>query len=133
LLHGYQSRRRESYFWEAWLEKRWPDIFGDHIPAVSVLETATGRELFRVLRHGWQARLLSDDGSTLVTVDALSDEARDGFATRIWDVSPTRAYLWAVGAAAGTGIVLLGLNRARRKWKERQACPRQAPLPPTPA
>jgi WD40 repeat protein len=129
LLHGHQWRQREPYFWEAWLEKRWPDVFGHSIPAVSVMETATGRELFRVLRHGWQSRMLSDDGSTLVTVDALSDEGRDGFATRIWDVSPTRAYLWAIGVAAGTGIALLFLRRVRRKLKARAASTKQAPSP----
>ena len=120
LVIGRQRRDREPYFWEAWLEKRWPDIFGDHIPAVSVMETATGRELFRVLRHGWQSRLLSDDGSTLVTVDSLSDEEKAGFATCVWDVSPTRAYLWAIGVAAGTGMALFALNRHRRKLKARR-------------
>ena len=71
-----------------------------------MLETATGRELFRLLRHGWQARLLSDDASTLLTVDAADGDAENRFIVRIWEVRPTRAYLWAMGAALATGMVL---------------------------
>jgi WD40 repeat protein len=131
LLFGHQSRRREPYFWEAWLEERWPDIFGDRIPAMSVMETATGRELFRVLRHGWQWFALSDDGSTLVTVDAADGDAENRFIVRVWDVSPAKAYLWAIGAAAGTGIALVGLRRAWRKLKVRRSPSTPTPLPST--
>lgn len=119
LLHGRQSRRRAPYFWEAWLENRWPDVFGDHVPAVSVLETATGRELLRILRHGSNSRQLSDDASTLLTVDAADGDAENRFIARIWDVRPTKAYLSAIAAAMGMGVVLLALNRLRRKLSGR--------------
>lgn len=49
VIGGWQVRHREPYFWEKWLEKRWPLLFGEGLEGAMVMETATGRELFRVL------------------------------------------------------------------------------------
>ena len=49
---GTFSRTREAFFWEAWFEKQWPELFGDGLPGVLVMESATGRGLpVAVLRY----------------------------------------------------------------------------------
>src|SRR5262249_10619545 len=108
---------REPYFWETWLEKYWPELFGDDIDGALVMETATGRELFRVVNRAKASYALSDDGSTLVTVDPAPGPDKIVI-IRVWDIPPHRARQWAVGTAAGTGIALLGLNRLRRKYSQ---------------
>jgi len=128
LAAGTQWRNRPALPWELWLEKRWPALFADGREAVVVLESTTGTELIRLIGPGRNAYHLSDDASTLVTVDALED-AENQVAIRVWDVSATRAYLWAIGAAAGTAIVLLGLRRAWRKLTGGKASIQQAPPP----
>jgi hypothetical protein len=65
VISGGQVRRREPYFWETWLEKKWPDRFGDYRPGVLVVASDTGRELWRALNWGDEA-WLSDNARTLV-------------------------------------------------------------------
>jgi hypothetical protein len=112
LLNGWQGQRRELYFWERWLEKWLPGEFGDGKEAIVILESTTGRELFRVVNRGTHSRRLSDDGSILVTVD-LHPTTRDAV-IRVWDMHPRRAWTWAVGVAAGTW---LGAWSLRRLWR----------------
>jgi WD40 repeat protein len=125
---GWQSRNRAPYFWEEWLEDRWPNVFAGTRSLALVMATNSGRELFRA-NAGFNFRdcALSDDADTLVTVEACENPPENTFIIRIWDVSPTRAYLWAIGAAAGTGIVLLGLRLGWRKLTRRAASIQQAP------
>lgn len=95
--------------WQKW----WPGRFREQastvvVPTVVILDAATGRQLYRLTGYGRAYCSLSEDGGTFITVD----EILGGFAVRVWDVdvSATRAYLWAIGAAAGAAIVLLGLR-----------------------
>jgi hypothetical protein len=105
VIAGHQERGRPPFFWEAWLERHWANLLGEGLEGVLVMESATGRELFRVLDCGRQRSDLSDDAGTLITADGLGDA--DGTSIiRAWDVAPTRAWLWAVGTALGAGLVL---------------------------
>jgi hypothetical protein len=116
-IGGWQTRNGGPYFWEAWLEKRWPEIFGAELEGVIVMESATGRELLRVLKRDKHAHELSADASTLITIEPVDNPATV-FAIRVWDVHPTTAWMWAVGAAFGAGLVgrfiVLPLVRAFR-------------------
>jgi hypothetical protein len=107
--------------WKAWLADLRPDIFGFQFPDepfVAVFESASGRELLWVRNHGGAREMLSDDGSTLTTVDQANDD-EGGTVIRVWDVLPTKAYRSAVVAAAALGVALLGLRWTWRKWKGR--------------
>jgi hypothetical protein len=117
VIGGWQMRNREPYFWETWLEKYWPELLGDDIDGALVMETATGRELFRVVNRAKESYALSDDGNTLVTVDPAPGPEKTVI-IRIWDIPPTRAYRWAVGVTASTGVGLLALRWA---WRRRKA------------
>lgn len=101
---GWDKRNRPAHFWEAWLEKGWPEIFGDGFEGVMVMESATGRELLRVLKRDGHSNQLSADASTLITIEPLGEPATV-FAMCAWDVHPTRAWMWAAGAALGAGLV----------------------------
>jgi hypothetical protein len=117
-IRGFQTRNRSVLFWEAWLEQKWPEIFGVSGEGVLVMESATGRELLRLNNRGHDGCMLAEDGSTLLTLDS------EGFgrtsAIRVWDVQPTRAWVWAVGAAVATGFGLLALRWAWRRRKARK-------------
>jgi WD40 repeat protein len=128
VIGGWQMRNREPYFWETWLEKYWPDLFGDDIDGALVMETATGRELFRVVNRAKDSYALSDDGSTLVTVDAAPGPDKSVI-IRIWDIPPTRAQRWAVGVTAATGVGLLALRWAWRRRKARKPATPEASVP----
>jgi hypothetical protein len=93
MVAGSPTRSREPYFWERWLERLWPNLFGADLPGALVMESSTGRELFRVVHRsqlGWGQ--LSEDGSTLMTQEWL-DQGRDVCAFHFWDISPRRAYV----------------------------------------
>jgi hypothetical protein len=114
---GRQRRNREPHLGEAWLEEWFPNVFGDDVPALVVIESATGRELLRLANAGNQSLWLklSDDASTLLTVDVFDDDRR---LVRVWDVRPIRAWLWAGGVVVG---MALGLFVLRRVWRQRAA------------
>jgi len=99
LAVGVQKRGRPPYFWEPWLERWWPAWFGDNVPAAVVMHTTTGRVLFRILQGVGRQHSLSDDGSTLATVEHETDSA---IVIRVWDVHAQRAWIWAVVAMLGT-------------------------------
>jgi WD40 repeat protein len=118
---GKRSRGREPRLWEEWLDKHWPTLFNEGAPAVLVMETATGRKLFESAPCDGFA-LLSADGNTLVTVDSVPGRERESH-IRIWDVHPTKAWLWTIGVAlvaALMWVIVLGAIRALRKRRERQ-------------
>jgi outer membrane protein assembly factor BamB len=122
---------RPLHFWEEWLEQRWPELFCKARASVLVLDAATGREIFRAsgeYHPEFGAPCLSDDGSTLLTDDWLDSDS-SSYVIKVWDVWPTKAYLWAIGAAAGIGIALVALNRLRRKLTGRAASTKQTPAP----
>jgi hypothetical protein len=128
LIRGVQQRGRAPYFWEAWLEKLWPDVFGDNLHGVLVIESATGRELFRSFKRDRLAFTLSEDASTLMSFERV-EVPGDRVVIRVYDVLPTRAWRWAIGVAAGTAVVLFGLRRALRKFKGRAASTKRTPPP----
>jgi WD40 repeat protein len=111
---GQQRRDRPPHFWEKWLARWWPNVFSPDAWGLVVMESATGREVLRLVNAGNQSDKLrlSDDAGTLVTVDAFEDGRR---LVRVWDVQPTRAWTWATTAAVGTWAVLLVLAWGRRK------------------
>jgi WD40 repeat protein len=117
---------RNVPFWEEWLQKLAPKLFRDLPQVTLVMEAATGRELFRLRHSDSQEIRLSDDGGTLVLTE-FPGNLDVSCEIRVWDVSPTRAYLWAIGIAAGTAIVLLGLRRAWFKLKASAASTKQRP------
>jgi hypothetical protein len=125
---GRQRRNREPHFWDKWLEKWSPNMFGDDVPALVIMESATGQELLRLANAGNQPiwLKLSDDAGTLVTVDAFADGRR---CVRVWDVQPTRAWLWAIGVTAATGIGLLAFRWAWRLRKARKTASKPISLP----
>lgn len=125
VIGGWQMRNREPYFWETWLEKYWPELFGDDIDGALVMETATGRELFRVVNRAKESYALSDDGSTLVTVDPGPGPEKTVI-IRTWDLGATRAWWWATGIAASIGLGLLSLRCLWRGRKARKAAAGQA-------
>src|SRR5262245_27043672 len=117
---GQRRHDRKPSLLESWLPEWWSSVFGDDRSATVVMETATGRELFRhgtAGNHAFYSKL-SDDASTLVTCDWIDEEHH---MTRIWDVHATRAWRWAVGVAAATGLALLALRWAWRRRKARKA------------
>jgi hypothetical protein len=121
VMGGWQARNREPFFWEAWLEKRWPELFGNGSRGAIVMESATGRELLRVLQRDGHSHELSADASTLITIEPLDNPATV-FVIRVWDVHATAAWMWGVGAALGAGLagqfIVLPLVRA---WQNRKA------------
>jgi WD40 repeat protein len=129
---GWQQRMRPPFFWEAWLEKQWPELFGDGLPGVLVVESATGRELFRAVNCGDHGCTLSHDASTLVVVDRHDDSGT--FVIRAWNVQPTRAWLWAIGVVLVTGCVCraftLGAARIFRRQTTAAAVPSLSTPPP---
>src|SRR5207245_2009897 len=118
LVCGMQHRNRAPYLWESWLEYFSPELLGEGVTALLVMEPATGRELLRIAIRASDSYFLSDDASTLVTVDPPDGEGR--FTVRIWDVSPTKAYLWAAGAALGIGAALRILPRLAKRIRNRR-------------
>ena len=119
VLNGWQGEKRELLFWERWLEKWLPGEFGDGKDAVVIMDSTTGRELFRVVNRGAHSRRLSDDGSTLVTVD-LHPTTRDAV-IRVWDVRAGRAWVWTLGVTAG--VWLAGWLVLRRRRRGRRPTP----------
>jgi hypothetical protein len=129
VIGGRQQRTGEPCFWEAWLENRWPELFGNGLPGALVMESATGRELYRTVNSGDYSYALSHDASTLITVDRW-DKGSSTMAIRVWNVRPTTAWLWALGLALGTGCALrLGALRTVRYFSSRKGEPATAVAP----
>lgn len=122
---------RELYSWEEWLQERWPQIFQNRSESVQVWETGTTREVFCVggmLDLGDKESIsLSDDGSTLVTVD-WTDQDGSTICIKAWDIHPTRAWFWSFTAAALTGFALLALRWLWRKLRTSKQPPASAPV-----
>jgi len=120
-LRGIQTRNRTPFFGEKWLDKWLPQLFGEGRQTDVIVETATGRELFRLLGRGKRGVWLSDDGSTLVTADG---ESQEDYILRVWDVRPRRAYAWTIGVAAGAWLAGWAL---RRLWTRARSSGRPSP------
>jgi hypothetical protein len=122
VIEGVQTRGRNAHFWEKWLDDRWPTLLGEGLPSVLVVESVTGRELFRVQRgkaNDLSPIVLSDDGSTLVTVE-LVDVTTGTHILRTWDVHPRRAYLWSFTSVAAGMLLLFVWSRSVRAWRSRK-------------
>lgn len=117
VMAGDILRRDQAYFWNRWLAKWWPERFGADASSLVVTESASGQELFRLANAGNQSNWtrLSDDGSTLVTVDAFAPDRR---MVRVWDVHPTRAWFWSITVVAASGLVLLAVRYAWRRLRQ---------------
>lgn len=125
-IGGWSRRVREPHFWETWLEKRWPALFGSDGRGVSVMESATGRELFRAGNCGEGGNSLADDAGTLVTAGATADldEPR---VLDVWEVRPGKAWGWAVGAGLCAGLVWhFGVKRLISALKQRKPASKSA-------
>jgi hypothetical protein len=115
VIGDFQQRTRAPFCWEAWLATWWPELFADGLPGVLVMESATGRELFRTTNRGDHSYRLSNDASTLVTIDPV--DRTGSFAIRAFDVHPTRAWLWAFGVTLVAGMLIhLGSVAYRRRY-----------------
>jgi len=112
---------KEHGAWRQWLETWRLRLFGDDSYGVAVMESATGRELCRVVGAGRQRHLLSDDAGTLVTVDGPSS---DKLIVRVWDVSAAKAWSWSLATAAAVGCLVLAL---RWRWRRRQTFVKATP------
>lgn len=121
-LVGKQRRDPATSWWGKFLEKQWPERFGQDLHVTLVMESATRRELFRVVGRGRQGQHLSADGRTLITCDQNLDTKG---LTRIdvWDVSPTRAWTWAVLAALGAATALAVVRLLWQRGRIRRARP----------
>ena len=117
VIAGSRSRGREPYFWELWLEKRWPNLFGEGVSGALVMDSVSGHEMFRVVNYGKQEYRLSDDGGTLLTVDALNDDVQ---MIRIWDVHPHRAWIWSLVSVAATILLWFAASRSLRALRYRR-------------
>jgi WD40 repeat protein len=116
---AYDEGEREPYFWEPWLQRIWPHfIAGSHCDTL-VIETRTGRELFRLRNSGTQEFQLSQDASTLLGKEVVRDA--EGSPIRVWDVHPRRAWIWAITSALAAGAGLLLLRRAWKSWRTPRA------------
>jgi len=129
VIRGWRQLQREPYFWEAWLTKWLPSVFADNVPGVIVVDSSTGEEVIRLLNRAQlgEGRYLSDDGETLVTFDGDENDP-EGATISIWDVSPRRAWYWALGAVAVT-VLFASIARAFwSKWRKvkSQGCPTRA-------
>jgi hypothetical protein len=129
VIRGWRQLQREPHFWEAWLTKWLPSVFADNVPGVIVVDSSTGEEVFRLLNRAQlgEGRYLSDDGETLVTFDGDENDP-EGATISIWDVSPRRAWYWALAAAAAT-VLFVSIARAFwTKWRKckSQGCPTRA-------
>jgi hypothetical protein len=107
---------------DRWLEERWPNLFGRERPGISVIDTDSGRECFRLMKGADCTPLLSEDGSTLVTVHGQlfmpiggGESALRAERVQVWEVSPRRAligsWLTALGLAAALWLVRLARRR----------------------
>ncbi|GEM_PF-2684231 len=117
LAAGIQKRSGPPNFLERWLVRWWPEQFDDNVPAVAVMETTTGRVLFRVLKGAGRTQFLSDDGSTLATVDEPNIQET---VIRVWDVQSHRAWTWALTVSALCGLGLWSLRRGVRWLRGRR-------------
>jgi len=117
VISGKRYRNDPPRPWERWLDTHCPWLLNSEAACVVVMETATWRELFRTVNRG-EIGHLSADGSTLATSENLGTSENAGpVVVRIWDLSPAKAYLWAIGAALATA---LGICSSRKFW-HRQA------------
>ena len=79
----------------------------------------------RLLRTEIDGVRFSANGGTLVTIDAkdgpfdavIWDPRLVANRVHVWDVQPTRAWLWAIGSALALGVVSLLLRQWRLKRK----------------
>jgi hypothetical protein len=129
VIGGFQQRAPAPHFWETWLVSWWPEVFANGLPGVLVMESATGRELFRTVNRGGHSYMLSDDASTLITIDPV--DSTGSFAIRAFDVHPTRAWLWTIGVTlvAGMLVYLGGVTYRRRRTTFSSHGSPHAPVP----
>jgi hypothetical protein len=121
-------RERAEYFWDKWLEPLCPELFGAKVHCAIALKSSTGRELLHVVNRGKDFACLSEDGSTLMTMDPL-DRADRTVAIRFWDIDPQRAYAWAFASVPTTMLLLFVLSRSLRVWRKRVQAAVPAPSP----
>lgn len=110
---------RKLAFWERWLEKWRQEWDDDASTTVCVADLKKGRVRFRVQLPQVDRFQLSDDGSTLVTIDRDSSpvSGTNGGLIEVWDVGRNRTRIWAWSASLALGVVMLLLRRWRLKRK----------------
>jgi hypothetical protein len=123
VIRGHLPTRQPAA-WETWLDQHWPNLLKlnkDPVPAVIVFETATVREVFRTVGRDETLATLSADASTLVTVESVDDGLREPRVFDVWDVQPTKAWLWALGVALAAAIVWQIGVRLVQRFRKRKA------------
>jgi hypothetical protein len=114
--------------WKQWIQRWAPWLLPPpQDRSAVILETATGRELFRMKYATADEFWLSEDGSTVIVASLADRGARALGVTaviRVWDVHPGRAWRWAVIAGLGMATSLLvlrwGLRIAKRRRVKQQ-------------
>ncbi len=119
VIGGWRARSHEPNFWETGIEQIWPKFFGEGMEGAMVFESSTGRELFHVLDNGAHENRLSDDASTLITIED-HPQAENTRVIRVWDVSPSRAWFWAFIAGVGSVLPFAWLLRFKAIFTRRK-------------
>lgn len=118
LVYGVESRNREPFFWEGWLEEHWPERFTATQEAILVMDSATGHDLLRIPRVNLASARLSDDGSTLVIVKLIGGE-ENTVMFHVWDVHPHRAWTWSLSSIVATMLLWFLVSRSLRALRYR--------------
>lgn len=132
VIRGWRQLQREPHFWETWLAKWRPAIFGDELEGVIVVDTSTGQELLRLVNRAQvgDGRYLCDDGEILVTIDGDENDP-DGAVISVWEVSPRRAWTWALGVVAAACVLACMVRVSWKKWRRGPTIASATPSPPS--
>ncbi|MEK7857218.1 MAG: hypothetical protein AAB288_14095, partial [Acidobacteriota bacterium] len=132
VFSGYPSAGRQLAFWEAWLEKWLPKMADDGNATVIVADLKAGCVRFCLRLPKVDQYYLSEDGTTLVTIDRDSSRVSGtkGALIQAWDVRRYCARIWGWSGAIILGACLLLLRRWRLK-RVNKTCASTANMAPS--
>jgi hypothetical protein len=107
-----ESVWQKAFAWFPWLADRMRPKYHD---CTIVFDLETNRERFRLQGWNTEQALLSDDGSTLITIHDEDMAITIG----CWDVTVLKPLRWALGIPVGLGLLLFGLAKVFARWRKR--------------